>query len=286
MGSINTILQSNNTTRIARAQYRSNVARRDNTNKLEVAKGNFSEYMRSLRNKAQVDAASKEYNWKMGQLSEELRAAQGSNFNTQVQEAAMRGSLTAQAGAVGVGGSSVDLMDTMVRLQSEMDQETQDNAMKLMASRGAEQVGQLIVNAYKGMDMSRTFGQFDYSEFIEPKPMKRRFAALVGTAVATYFGGPMAGEAVASAFVGNWQASNGDFQGMSTSMGNVMSNAAGAMSDWDARGGKSWASSAFVYNDGTGRQPRNNVKPSNNSGGANTNKKSGSSSKGGFGWGW
>jgi hypothetical protein len=254
MGSVNTIIQANNTTRIARSEYRAAVAQTKNTNALEVAKGGFSEYMRSLKNQAMVDAASKEYNYQMEGLSEELRAKQGAGFNTQIQLASARGALAAQAGYVGVGGSSADLMDTMVRLQSEMDQETQKNALELMSSRGAQQTAQVMTNAYKGMDISQTFGQYDYSEHIEPKAMKRRFGKLVGVAVATYFGGPQAGEAVADFAVGTWQADNGNFSGASQSFDQAIQGGAAAYQQWGQRGGKSWASSAFDYNDGTGRQ--------------------------------
>lgn len=260
MGSVNTILQANNTTRIARANWRAATAQSKNTNALEVAKGNFSEYMRTLSNQAKVNAASKEYNFKMEQLSEELRAKQGAGLNTQVQLAAARGALAAQSGFAGVGGSSADLMDTMVRMQSEMDLETQQNAISLMASRGASQTAQIMSNAYKGMDISRTFGQFDYQQHIEPKAMKGRFGKLVGVAVATYFGGPKAGQAVADMAVGQWQASNGDFQGMSKSFDSAFQNGLSAWQQTSQRGGKSWASSTFGYNDGTGRRASTGAK--------------------------
>lgn len=256
MGNTSTILQANNTTRIARAKYRQAKAGTESHNKLQVAEGNFSNFMRSLNNQIRVNGASKEYNFQMEQLSEELRSQQSASLNSQGQLAAARGALAAQAGAVGVGGSSADLMDTMVRLQSEMDQEAQQNALALMASRGGKQSAQIMSNAVKGMDLSRTFGQFDYQQHIEPKAMGSRFGKLVGVAVATYFGGPQAGEAVAGAFVGDWQAKNGDFQGMSQSYNNAIMGGLSAMQGYSQRGGKSWASSTFNYNDGTGRRPQ------------------------------
>ena len=252
MGGVSTIIQSNNITRVARANYRAAVAQTTNTNKLEVAKGNFAEYMRTLNNKERVNSASKEYNFQMEQLSEELRSKQGASLNTQAQLAAARGALTAQAGYVGVGGSSADLMDTMVRLQSEMDQETQSNMLMLMSSRGAKQTAQIMSTAYKGMDLSRTFGTFDFAQHIAPKAMNNRFLKLVGVAAATYFGGPQAGEAAANAAVAEWQGQNGDFQGMGISMAKAGEGAMAAWQQASQRGGKSWASSTFGYDDGTG----------------------------------
>lgn len=285
MGGVNTIIQANNVTHVARANYRAAVGKTRNHNALEVAKGNFSEYMRTLKNNAQLDAASKEYNWQMEQLSDELRAKQGAGMNTQVQLAAARGALAAQAGYVGVGGSSVDLMDTMVRLQSEMDAETQQNALALMSSRGGKQTAQIMSNAVSSMDMSRTFGQFDYQQHIEPKRMKSRFGKLVMVAVATYFGGPMAGEAVADAFVSSWKSSNGDFQGASEQMGQAVSGMMGAAKSYSQRGGKSWASSAFNYNDGTGPQQKSGGKANITQFGNNMdNFQNYSTSTGGLGW--
>jgi hypothetical protein len=253
MGGVNTILQANNTTRIARANYRAGKANTDNTNRLEVAKSGFSDFMRSMRNNAQMDAASKEYNSNMEALSEELRAREGAGLNSQLQLAAARGALTAQAGYVGVGGSSADLMDSMVRLQAEMDQETQQNAIDLLASRGSNQTAQIMASAWNGMDISRTFGSFDYSQYVEPQAMKRRLGKLIGVAVATYFGGPQAGEATADFAVGTWQAQNGNLQGMTQSFNSAAQGGLAAFQQGAQRGGQSWASSAFGYNDGTGR---------------------------------
>lgn len=248
MGGISSMLQANNTTRIARANWRAATAQSKNTNALESAKGSFSEYMRTLGNQAKVKAASKEYNFQMEQLTEELRAGQGASLNTQVQLASARGALAAQSGFVGVGGSSAELMDSMVRLQSEMDQEAQQNALNLMSSRGAKQTAQIMSTAVKGMDLSRTFGTFDYQQHIEPKSMGNRFGKLVGVAVASYFGGPLAGEAVANAFVGDWQAKNGDFQGMSQSFDNAIQGGLSSWRDYSQRGGVPWGKATFGQN--------------------------------------
>lgn len=256
MGNTSTLFQSGNTYRIAKATYRAQVAATTNQNKLEAAKVGFSDWARTFSNNARVKAASKEYNFQMGQLSEELRASMGSSFNTQVQLSAARGALTAQAGYVGVGGGSADLMDSMVRLQSEMDLETQHNARTLLASRGAKQTAQIMANAYKGMDLSRTFGNFDYTQHIAPKPLKHKFAKLVGVAVATYFGGPMAGEAVAGAFVADWQASNGDFQGASKTFGNALQGGLSAFQQYGERGGQAWGSAVAEGNRWKGQQNR------------------------------
>lgn len=241
MGNISSILQSGNQTRVAKAQYRAKVASTANTNKLAAAESSFGNFMRTLGNKARVNAAAKEYNFAMDQLAEEIRAASGANFNSQLSLANARGALAAQAGYVGVGGSSVDLMDTMVRLQGEMDVEAKDNAVKLLASRGQKQAAQIVSNAYSAMDMRQAIGNFDFSQYVEPKAMKNRFLALVGAGVATYFGGPLAGDAVAGLAVGDWQASNGDFQGAARTFGSSIANIYSAGKDFAQSGNTPWA---------------------------------------------
>lgn len=240
MGGFSTVMNANNVTRVARAQHRASVANTANTNKLEASKSSFGDFMRTFRNKAVVTAASKEYNFQMEQLSEELRTSGNASINTQVQLAVARGALAAQAGYVGVGGSSADLMDTMVGLQAEMDLEAQDNARALLASRGASRTATVMSNAYGGMDMSRTFGNFDFRQYVEPVAMKNRFGAIVGSAVATYFGGPSAGAAVLDMTVGNWQAANGDFNGASQSYSSAAMGAIGAFKSYGERGGQAW----------------------------------------------
>lgn len=296
MGSLTAILQSGNTTRIAKANYRASVANTANTNKLEVAKGNFSVFMRSLNNKAKLDAAQREYNYQVGALDEELRGATTQDLNTSLQLATAQGALRAQAAAAGVGGSTVDLMDTMTRLQSDSTKEQQDNAERLLASKGSKSTASIISGALGNIDMSRTFGQFDYRSYIAPKGLRHKALTLVGIAAATYFGGPQAGEAAADGAMGEWQAENGNFTGAMQSYGGAVSNTTAALKSSSQRGGQSWASSAFNFDDGTGSSPSSDnvsITTTGDSGwDADTsylNKDSfntGSSDSGGFKWGW
>lgn len=296
MGSLTAILQSGNTTRIAKANYRQQVADTANTNKLEVQKGNFSVFMRSLNNKAKLNAAQREYNYQVGTLDEELRGAETGNINSSLQLATAQGALRAQAGAVGVGGSTVDLMDTLTRLQSATTKQQQDNAVSLLASKGAKSTASIISGALGNLDMSRTFGQFDYRSYIQPKGLRHKALTLVGIAAATYFGGPQAGEAAADGAMGEWQAENGNFTGAMQSYGGAVTNTTAALKSSGQRGGQSWASSAFNFNDGTGGTSSNDSVSITTSGDTGwqgdtsyLNKDSfntGDGSSGGFSWGW
>lgn len=240
MGGVTDIINAPAKHRIAKAEYAANVRRTANTNKRESTQANFSNFMRSLSNKAQLQAASKEYNFQVGELASSIRQATGGNFNSQLQLESARGALTAQSGFVGVGGTSVDLMDTMVRLQEEMDVEVKDNATRLMAERGQEKAAQIMSNAIGQMDMTQTFGNYDYRQYIEPVAMKKRLGKLIGVAVATYFGGPAMGQAAADAHVGMWKQANQDYNGASQSFNSAVVGFGRGMKGLSDRGGQAW----------------------------------------------
>lgn len=242
-GSVGTILQANNITHVAKAEYRQKVQVTAANNRLSAARTTLSEFARTLGNQMRMEAAGKEYNYAQSQLSHELEQSGKANLNAQLQNAEAQGALQAQAGAAGVGGASVELMDTLMDLRQATKAEQLRRGVELMAANGKRQTAQIVLNAQSSMDLQQSIGQFDYSQYIEPVRMKRRLGKLIGVAVATYFGGPQAGEAAADFEVGTWQASNGDFQGSNASFGNAMRGAAQAYKDWGERGGQSWFSS-------------------------------------------
>lgn len=281
MGSVSTILQANNKHRVSQAEFRAASQRTVDHNRLQSADTALSGFMRTYTNRAKATASGKEFNHQMDALAEELRSMEGGTLNSQLQLSAAVGALAAQSGYAGVGGSSADLLDTMVGLQHEMDVEAQQNARDLVASRAGRQTAQIMANTYGSMDLSQSFGQFDYQQFIEPRPMKRRFGKLIGVAAATFFGGPMAGEAVADAAVAEWQASNGDFDGSGQSFGNAARGALGAYQEWGERGGQSWGSSLMA-----GWRGANSGQAGTDTAfGTNTYTNYGTST-GDIGWGW
>lgn len=244
MGSgVNTILQANNITAVARANYRAATQTQEANNKKEAARVTLAEFSRTLGNQMKMEAAGKEYNYAMDQLAHELEQSGKQKLNNQLQHAEATGALAAQAGSFGVGGSSVELMDTLMDLKAATQEETRSRAVMLMASKGKVQTAQVLTNASNSFDLSQTIGNYDYQRFVEPQRMKRRLGKLIGVAVATYFGGPQAGEAVADMAVGSWKASNGDFDGAGNSFGNAAANAGKAWQQWSERGGESWGGS-------------------------------------------
>ena len=282
MGSLGTLLQADNKTRVAKAEYRAAKQRTEDHNRLQSAESNLSNFMRAYSNRAKATASGKEFNHRLDILSEELRNMDGGSLNAQMQLSSAVGALAAQSGYAGVGGSSVDLLDSLVGLQHEMDVEAQQNARDLVASRAGAQSAQIMANAYGSMDLSMTFGNYDFQQYIEPKEMKNRWLKIVGVAAATFYGGPMAGQAASDAAVGEWQAANGDFDGSGRSFGNAAASALQAYQEWGQRGGESWYSSLMKGRNGSGSTANINW----NSGDIAIGTSNYGTNSGGIGWGW
>ena len=240
MGSVNTILQANNITRIKKAEYDAAKMTQESSNKLEVAKQTLSDFSRALANANRMEAAGKEYNEAVNSVAQTLESRSTGRINSSLAAADKLGALAAGAAFQGIGGSSVEMLDATVKLQRNIEQQLQDISTDRLASAGARSAAQVIDNAASQTDLSRTFGNFNYTRYIEPKAMKRRLGKLIGVAAATYFGGPMGGEAAADAMVASWQASNADFEGMSNSFGRAAKGVSSAAQDWMARDGESW----------------------------------------------
>lgn len=240
MDGIGTILQANNITRVARAKYQSAVATQAANNKLKKAQGDLANWSRSLGNRRKVEAAQKEFNRGVEQLSNETRQAGKQRTQNTLNSAEQRGALLARAAMTGVGGSTVEAMENLIGLQAATTQEEIDQAVDNMQYSAKENLTTALMNTYMSQDFSQTMMDFDFTQHIEPQAMKRRLGKLVGVAVATYFGGPMAGEAVSNLAVGEWEATNGNFTGANQSFGAAMTQAGGAMQQWSDRGGTAW----------------------------------------------
>lgn len=240
MGSVTTILQANNITRMDQATYDANVWTQKANNKKEAANITLADFSRSLGNTLRVEGAGREFNEAVSNLASSLESRTMGKLNSSLAAAERTGALLAQAGAQGVGGTSVDLLSDTIKLQRNIEQDLQQQTTDRMASQGGRANAQIMDNALSQTDLQRQFGSFDYTVYIAPKAMKRRLGKLIGVAAATWFGGPQAGEAAADAMVGSWQAENGNFAGAAKSFDSAVQGAAGAWQDYNERGGGSW----------------------------------------------
>ncbi|QWT56586.1 internal virion protein [Stenotrophomonas phage BUCT598] len=235
--SIGTILQAPNMHRIAVANWEKETKTRAANNFLKKAQGDLTTWSRSLGNKKRVQAAEEEYNRQMEGLSHELRQMGKQGTANSLNAAEQQGALMALAAFSGVGGASVEAMENLVSLQDATTQEELQQAMDNMNYFGKENAATVMGNAYDSADMTQTVLDLDFTKSIRPVAMKRRLGKLIGVAVASYFGGPQAGEAVADIAVGEWKATNADFGGAMNSYGSAIQNGMQAWKDTSERGG-------------------------------------------------
>ena len=232
---LGTIMQSGNITRVAKAKYEQSRETRVASNKLKASQGTLADWSRSLGNRRKMQAAEANYNRGMESLVHEIGQGTKAIANVGLQRAAEVGALNAQAAFSGVGGSSVELMETLTSLQMATTESEQQKSLENMAFYGKYDAASVIRDAAMSYDMGRTIQGFDYGWESEPKDISKKWLKVVGVAAATIFGGPMAGQAAAETVVAEWQYQNGDIQGGNKSMGNAAASAMEAYQDWSQK---------------------------------------------------
>ncbi|WYM31380.1 internal virion protein [Stenotrophomonas phage Stm18] len=237
--SIGTILQAPNMHRIAVANWEKETQERAANNRLKKAQGDLSTWSRSLGNKKRVQAAEEEFNRRTEALSHEMRQLGKQSAANSLAASEQQGSIMALAAMSGVGGASVEAMENLISLQDATTAEELKQTVENLGYFGAKDAAQIMGNAYESQDFSQTIMDFDFTKSIRPVAMKRRLGKLIGVAVASYFGGPAAGEAVADVAVGEWKATNADFAGAMNKYGSAIGNTITAMRETNERG-QSW----------------------------------------------
>lgn len=234
MGSVFDIYNSPNTYRVDHAKWEGDKQMREARNQKEVAFASLKNFQTSEASKRRLTAAGAEYNRNMTVLGQALNQANATKLNTQLAAEQSLGSLEAQGAALGVGGSSMDLLSDLTKMQRNVQLEAASQEQKSLSIFGAEDAANGLDGAWQAIDNSVHFANLDYSTQIEPTKLKNRWGALIGTAVATYFGGPKAGEAFADTVMATHKAAQGDNQSASSYFGSAVGNATGAYQEWSS----------------------------------------------------
>lgn len=244
MGQVYEIINSPNVYRTQKAEYEGNKKIQQARNTKEAALAMLKNFQVSETNNRKMAAAGKEYNDQVVNLGKGLNSTIGTKLNFQLAASNLQGQMAAQAGAAGVGGSAVDLMDQLTNLQTDVQLQATSDERNSLSIFGSRSNAQIIDNAIMAMDNSQHFGNFDYSQQVTPKPLKNRWGAVIGVAVATYFGGPEAGKAAADTVLANWKSKQGDYASAAKYFSNAADSAANAYKEWqsvqDGETTKSW----------------------------------------------
>ncbi len=244
MGSVYEIGMSPYTHRVDMANYNADNRIRIGKNTKEAALVALKEYQRTEGNRRRVTAAGKEYNMHVSNLAKALEASSTTSMNYQMAAANLQGQLATQAAAAGVGGTAVDLISAATDLQRDIQLEATERERNSLSVFGSQQGADIMDNALQQLDLSQTFGNYDHTFNIEPTKLKNRWGAMIGIAVASYFGGPQAGQGAADATMAAYKAQNGKLKEASEYYQSAMKNALGGIQETkkmqDGEGYKPW----------------------------------------------
>lgn len=203
----------------------------------QAALANFS---RALSNKRALDAAGAEISAINENIGRNLDAASYGQLGQRVAAAEELGASVATAAAAGVGGSTIDLYNQQIMASYSREEDQADRALQSDLYLATEAKGNTLQNAVNGLDSSQTFANLDFRQFVDHKKMSApsQVAALAGSALATYYGGPKAGQAVADAFVGYNDAQNGNFGAAATRFDSAISGGLRGAKEYSSLGGK------------------------------------------------
>lgn len=240
MGSIYRIVNAGNEFRVNLANYYAQEETRESGNKKEAALSSLANFQRSLGNSVRMEQAGDQYNDQINELAGRLDARNTLNINTSLAAAQQLGGIAAQAAAAGVGGSSIDALDGVTELQRNITQQGTTLNTKQMASSGTRSAVDNLTNGLQAVDFGATFGSYDYNKDVKPVPLKNRITTIAAIAVATYFGGPAAGQAAADSTLAAWDASNGKYNSAYKQADKASGEWLSAAKDYAQRGGQSW----------------------------------------------
>lgn len=234
MGSAVQMLNSGNTYRVAEANYNFNVKTQQANNANAAAQAALGNFQITEGNRRKMESAGVAYNDAMENINKALSKASANDLNIQLQAANTQGQLRAQAAAAGVGGSSVEALNSLLELQKNTALQANGDDKKSIAINGGKSAGQIIDNTVASFDNSQKFGSFDFTTYQKPVKQKNMLGALATATVATVYGGPMAGQAVLDTTQSFNQAANGNQQAAAAFGNSAAQNTVGAYKDWSS----------------------------------------------------
>lgn len=254
MGSVVQIIYAGNQYRIDNAKYNAANKIRSSSNIASGAEATLANFSRSLGNQVRQENAGKQYNAAVSQIADQLDTRGALNLNTSLAATQQLGAIQAGAAAAGVGGSSIQLLDQVTELHRNIQQDQQTTDTNKFSKSATMAATQSLVNGQGQLDFAQTSANVDTTQSVAPVAMKNRFGTLVAVAVATYFGGPQAGQAVADSAIASNKAANGDYDGSAKMADRAMSGYVGAASGYAKSGGQSWWSQVTGGSGSSGSQ--------------------------------
>ncbi len=197
-------LKTQNKTIKSNARIQNQLNQAQNT--VASAQGALSRYKQSLGNQQILNNAAK-YNEALGKnLSRLQDQAQAGNINTRLQAAERTGQLVASASAAGVGGSTVDQINQVIKGQAARLLQQNDRNTQYATSDTLERMRQVNQAAIAGLNDTTYIDRVSQVEQVANTQEVPSFAQNIGSAALSVLGSKSGQDAVGTigAKVGSW----------------------------------------------------------------------------------
>lgn len=118
-------------------------------------------------------------------LIRDSQTSQGQDIMSQVRVAAARGELQARAAAAGIGGTSVDRMDGIMEIQSQIAKEATDRMVASKVFEGHEEMFNASMEMLLGMSLGYSGGILDFAKIMPDTVDVPSLGSIAGNALAT-----------------------------------------------------------------------------------------------------
>lgn len=237
MGSALELLTSKTTHKVEQAKIDGKRMMQKGQNELAAATTSLANFQQSLGNKKKMDAAGKSFNAQQQNLQSMLDQAATGTFQQRMQTAAEAGSAMVAASAAGVGGSSVELYRRTLALNSAINEQASTAAVDKGVIYAKDEMSSTIADTLTSLNNETFNTSLDYSTVIDHVEQKNVVGSFIAAGVATYFGGPQAGQAVLDVSAAGGRLANGDRAGGAALLSSAASKAYGAFKAYGSDSG-------------------------------------------------
>lgn len=136
---------------------------REANNRVKVAGANVQRFQASENNKRRGAAGDSQRSAVVRNIIRMEQDNTSKSLTQQIEQAGKMGELVARAGAVGLGGSSVDRLHSVMELQDAIGVEAQGRQKMAMTFEGQEQLSNLQMQSILGIDMGYVDPSLDHN---------------------------------------------------------------------------------------------------------------------------
>lgn len=153
---------------VAKANAEAGNITRAADNEYRGAAAALTNFVRAQQNKRILDAAGEQYNAMSANIIRTMDDATSRSVTRQLQSSEALGTIAAQAAAAGVGGSSIDSINSTFQRVSDIADNAENRRDNIVLGDMSKQQNQIMENAGAQLDQNQTFANIDYSHDSAP----------------------------------------------------------------------------------------------------------------------